>query len=396
MINNRTTYYKVKKTEESETYNFEFKKDKYIIPYKLQFFADDSGGEKTEEASPKKISDAREEGQVAKSVEFVSGITLIVFFVSLKILLGYLGENFIGCFHQYYNYIELLAKEEVSTPLVGAVLQQMGINILKITLPIILIIFSVVLFTNIIQVQLKVTTKPLSPKLSSLSPISGFKRMFSKDKIVSLIRDIVKVIIIIYVAYNELISKLPAIFGLYDLEFYQATVLTGDIIINLGIKIGITYLIIGVLDFIYQKFKFKRDLRMTKQEVKEEFKQTEGNPQIKNMQKSRMREVSARRMMQDVPEADVIITNPTHFAVAIKYEAEAAGAPVLLAKGADHLANKIKDLAKESKVPIVENKPLARMLYYNVEIGDEIPPELYELTAQVLAYVYSLDGEGLS
>ena len=160
------------------------------------------------------------------------------------------------------------------------------------------------------------------------------------------------------------------------------------VIINAGLKISLVYLVIGLADFIYQKYRFNEDMKMTKQEVKDEYKNTEGDPQIKGRQRRKMQEVSQKRMMQDVPKADVVITNPTHFAVALKYEAEVSSAPVVLAKGEDYLAQKIKEVARENKIEIVENKPLARMLYHNVDVGAEIPPELYQAVAEVLAAVY--------
>lgn len=175
---------------------------------------------------------------------------------------------------------------------------------------------------------------------------------------------------------------------MYDLGLNQAVALVGTLIINTGIKISIVYLVIGLADFIYQKHKFNEDMKMTKQEVKDEYKNTEGDPQIKGRQRRKMQEVSQKRMMQDVPKADVVITNPTHFAVALKYEAKVSSAPVVLAKGEDYLAQKIKEVARENKIEIVENKPLARMLYHNVDVGAEIPPELYQAVAEVLAAVY--------
>ena len=170
----------------------------------------------------------------------------------------------------------------------------------------------------------------------------------------------------------------------------QAIMLCGTVIINAGLKISLVYLVIGLADFIYQKYRFNEDMKMTKQEVKDEFKNTEGNPEIKGRQRQRMREASRSRMMQDVPKADVVITNPTHFAVAIKYDAETSKAPVVLAKGEDYLAQKIKEAAREHHIEIVENKPLARMLYANVDIGQEIPPELYQAVAEILAMVYNM------
>ena len=168
----------------------------------------------------------------------------------------------------------------------------------------------------------------------------------------------------------------------------------GTIVINTGVKISIVYLLIGFADYIYQKHKFKEDMKMTKQEVKDEYKQSEGDPHVKGQIKQKMREASRRRMMQELPQADVVITNPTHLAVAVKYDREnSKAAPIVIAKGADYLAGKIKEVAREHDIEIVENKPLARMLYYNVEIGMEIPPELYQMVAEVLAYVYRLKGK---
>ncbi|MCR5153519.1 MAG: EscU/YscU/HrcU family type III secretion system export apparatus switch protein, partial [Lachnospiraceae bacterium] len=240
---------------------------------------------------------------------------------------------------------------------------------------------------------LKVTGKPLQPKLSKLNPLKGFKKIISKDKIFELIKAAFKILIIFYVAYSTLKGEVDKLKILYNLTLMQSIKLITDIVINMGLKISFFYFILGLADFIYQKMKFKKDMRMTKQEVKDEYKNTEGNPQIKGRIKSKMREVSMRRMMQKLPEADVVITNPTHFACALKYDKEKSKAPVLIAKGADHLAQKIKDVAKEHNIPIVENKPLARMLYSNVDIDSEIPSELYKMTAEVLAYVYQLKGE---
>ena len=161
-------------------------------------------------------------------------------------------------------------------------------------------------------------------------------------------------------------------------------------IIGAGLKISLVYLVVGIADFIYQKYRFNEEMKMTKQEVKDEYKNTEGNPEVKGRQRQRMREASRRRMMQDVPKADVVITNPTHLSVAISYDSETAKAPVVLAKGEDYLAMKIREIAKENQIEIVENKPLARMLYANVEIGNEIPPELYQAVAEILAMVYNM------
>lgn len=226
-----------------------------------------------------------------------------------------------------------------------------------------------------------------------MNPVSGFKKIFSIDKLVTLVVEVLKIFVIVYIAYNTLKDEWDTLLILYDIDLFQAIALLGDLVINLGIRIGMFFLIIGVVDYLYQKFKFKKDMRMTKQEVKDEFKHSEGDPKIKQKIRARMMQASQRRMMQNLPEADVVITNPTHLAAAIKYDRDTSEAPILIAKGADYLANKIKEVAKENKIEVVENKPLARMLYYNVEVGAEIPPELYQMTAEVLAYVYNLKGK---
>ena len=243
---------------------------------------------------------------------------------------------------------------------------------------------------SIVQVGWKVSTKPMKPELSKFNPINGFKRMFSKDSVFELVKSIIKIGLIAYMAYASIRDHQNELFILYDLELKQAVALVGGLVIDVGFKISLVYLIVGIADFVYQKHKFNEDMKMTKQEVKDEFKNTEGDPQIKGRQRRKMQEVSQKRMMQDVPKADVVITNPTHFAVALRYDTKESTAPVVVAKGADYVAQKIKEIAKDNKIEIVENKPLARMIYHNVDLGAEIPPELYQAVAEVLAYVYRL------
>lgn len=276
----------------------------------------------------------------------------------------------------------------LSVQAVAGLIASVTLKSLLIMLPFMAFGFVVTLLVSIVQVGWKVSTKPMKPELSKLNPLNGFKRIFSKDSLFELVKSILKIVIIIYIAYTSIKDNANDLFALYDLGLNQAVALVGTLIINTGIKISIVYLVIGLADFIYQKHKFNEDMKMTKQEVKDEYKNTEGDPQIKGRQRRKMQEVSQKRMMQDVPKADVVITNPTHFAVALKYEAKVSSAPVVLAKGEDYLAQKIKEVARENKIEIVENKPLARMLYHNVDVGAEIPPELYQAVAEVLAAVY--------
>jgi flagellar biosynthetic protein FlhB len=362
------------------------------LPYNLQWFAKDGdGGEKTEPATQKKLTDARKEGKVAKSKEFTSAFDLIVLFLVLKIFVSYVGERLIGVFtYVYANMADFLKVNRgyLSTKAISTLMISMILKWLLIVLPFFLFGIAITLIISIFQVGWKVSTKPMEPKLSKFNPINGFQRIFSKDSLFNLLLCIVKIILIAITAYTCIKDKQDELFILYSISLKQAIALIGDIIINTGLRISIVYMIVGIADFIYQKWKFKDEMKMTKQEVKDEYKNTEGDPQIKGRQRRKMQEASQRRMMQDVPKADVVITNPTHLAVALKYDAETNRAPILLAKGEDYLAQKIKEAARENHIEIVENKPLARMIYHNVEIGAEIPPELYQSVAEVLAMVY--------
>ena len=356
--------------------------------YNLQFFGE--GGDKTEKATPKKLDDARKEGRVARSSDLINGFMLLLMFFVLKLFGGIMANLFLDSFVKYYNKASDISMEVFDVKQAVNLSNEIVIDIVIASLPVLIGSFVVALVGNIVQVGWKVTGKPLKPKLDRLNPIGGFKRMFSQEKVVELIKSILKVLAIALVAYNEVKDRWKFILNLYDFEFMQAVLNIFDIVLDVGIKISVIFVIIGLADFGYQKWKHLHDLRMSKQEVKDEMKRSEGDPQIKGQIRQKMREGARRRMMQDLPKADVVITNPTHFAVAVKYDKETAEAPYVLAKGADYVAANIKEIAKQNNIEIVENKPLARMLYYNVEIGDQIPPELYQMVAEVLAYVYSV------
>ena len=362
--------------------------------YNLQFFAKEGpGGEKTEEATSKKLNDARGEGQVAKSQELIMALQLIGLFLVLKILVSWIGNSFLEVYKSIYGSMSTLLSDEFNINIVHSLLIFSIKKFFIIALPVFVVAFIVAFFGNLVQVKWKPTLKPLKPKFNKFNPVSGFKKLFSKDKIIELIKQIGKLLIIAYVVYDALKDQWGMLVNMYSLSLYGSIALIGNTVIHLGLKISVLFLLIALFDYWYQKHKFKKDMKMTKQEVKDEYKQTEGDPHIKGKIRQKMREVSQRRMMNDVPEADVVITNPTHLAVAIKYDRENSEAPIVVAKGADYLAQKIKEVAKESEVEIVENKPLARMLYYNVEIGNEIPGELYQMVAEVLAYVYGIKGK---
>lgn len=363
----------------------------YKWRYNLQQFAKEGpGGEKTEAATPKKLKDAREEGQVAKSMDLITAFMLLGMFLGLKLFVGYIGTGFLECFKKYYGSIEEVVNEQFTINTMSTLLQDGIVKILLIAFPLIIISVVVAIMLNVAQVKWVVTAKPLKPKFSKFNPISGFKRMFSKDKVMELLKSVAKVAVLTYVVYDTLKEKYNILFDFYFYSLAKAVTTIGSLIISLGIKISFCFLIIAMIDYFYQKHKFSEDMKMTKQEIKDEYKNSEGDPQIKGKIKARMREASQRRMMQALPEADVVITNPTHLAVALKYDRETSTAPVVIAKGADYLAQKIKEVARQHEIEIVENKPLARMLYYNVELEQEIPPELYQAVAEILAYVYGM------
>lgn len=360
----------------------------------LQLFAKDGpGGEKTEPASGKKLNDARKEGQTAKSKELINSVSLFAMFLALKVYISSLGTGFMEYFEEVYGSFSLITKDFILSEKLNLVMAALGNAFKKIMLssiPFMLVAMIVGFIMNIVQQKWMITSKPLQPKLSKLSPLSGFKRIFSTKQLVELLKNIAMVAIIALIVYNTLKDKYTLLYMFYRMSLSEAIYVIGDIIISTGMKISAFFLIVGFVDLVYQRYKFKEDMKMTKQEVKDEFKNTEGDPTIKGQIRRKMQEASRRRMMQSLPEADVVITNPTHFAVALKYDADSGRAPYVIAKGADYLAFQIKDKARAYDIEIVENKPLARLLYHNVEVGDEIPQELYQAVAEVLAAVYRI------
>ncbi len=295
-----------------------------------------------------------------------------------------------------YNRIPVICKLNGGTSPMGDIsvlLRTVMLRLLIILLPVLLIGFAVAFVSDLFQVKWRPTSKPLQPKFSKLNPLNGIKKIFSAQSLVELVKSVAKILLIALVTYSYIKKKSGLLYALYDMSMMQAVNLIGETVIELGIRISAIYMIIAGADFMYQKYKFKNDMKMTKQEVKEEYKNAEGDPEIKGKIKARMREASQRRMMQAIPKADVVITNPTHYAVAIRYDTEVAPAPIVVAKGSDYLAQKIKQIARENNVEIVEDKPLARMLFANVDVDKQIPPELYQAVAEILAMVYHAQGK---
>ena len=247
---------------------------------------------------------------------------------------------------------------------------------------------------NVLQTGFMYSTKALSPKLERISPVAGFKRIFSKRTLIDLFKALIKIAILGYVAYTEFKSRIDEFPALMTQEVRFSAASFAQTAISVAFKLAIALAIFAPFDYLYQRWKYNKDLMMTKQEIKDEYKLTEGDPKVKGKIAQKQREMSRMRMMQAVKDADVIITNPTHYAIALSYKEEKNSAPIVVAKGKDYLAQKIKERARECSVEIVENRPLARALFFFCEVGDEVPEDLYKAVAEVLAYVYRMKKGG--
>ena len=350
--------------------------------FDLQRFAD---GDKTEEPTAKKREDAAKKGQVGKSQEVSTAFVLLIGFFVIRALWERIYTNIA----EYTIYIFGHLNQTIDVETILNLFIGMVMVLTKTAFPIMLAVMIVGLAVNIAQAGWHLNTEKLEPKIDNLNPINGFGRLFSKRSLVELVKSLLKIAIIGFFIYNYLKDE---IFTMPQFIFYDlATSLSkiSEIIFGLVFQVIGVIMILAFADLAYQKWQTTQDLKMTKQEVKDEFKQVEGDPQIKGKIRQKQRQMAMSRMMQEVPKADVIVTNPTHFAVALKYE-KGMVAPQVIAKGADFVAQKIKSIGRENDVPLVENRPLARALYASAEVGDFVPRELYQSVAEVLAYVYRL------
>lgn len=349
------------------------------------------GQEKTEDATRKRLDDGRERGQVSKSMDITTSAVLLlgglsVFVFGIPLINNYMSfmthilQNSSQMTINYENFISYYPK------IIG--------YIAGLILPVILIIFFIVLTSEVSQVGLKVAWKKFS-EFEDLKKIfkigAGLKKIFfSSRSIFELAKNFAKIILLGSVILTTLYGNFEEVLSMVEKPYMEIGLLMSSLALEILLKMGIVYIIIAISDFIYQRWKFKEDMKMTKQEVKDEHKQMEGDPKVKGQFRSLMRQRVRKAMISSVAEADVVITNPTHFAVAIKYDQSKMFAPKVIAKGADFIALQIREKAKENNVIIYEEPPLARALFYNVEINQEIPENLFKAVAEVLAYVYSL------
>ncbi len=345
--------------------------------------------EKTEPATPKRRREAREKGQIPKSRELVTALLLIVVFWSIKTFANWIFGDLMRVVQDGFVFPKDLDSEFTIVNMTVISFKKI-LAFGKIMAPILAAAVLVSLIANYMQVGVIFTIKPLTPNLNKLNPLEGFKRLFSRNASVEFLKSLFKIVIIGYFIYDYLFKNYIVIPDLIGMDLKQTSQYIADALYNIGIRAGVVLFILAVFDFTFQYFEHERTLKMTKQEIKDEYKQTEGNPQIKGRIREKQRAMAMKRMMSEVPKADVIITNPTHFAIAIKYDAEVSEAPLVIAKGKDLIAKQIREKALEHKIPIVENPPLAQTLFKTVEIGQSIPSDLYKAVAEVLAYVYNL------
>lgn len=357
-----------------------------MLKLNLQLFAQ----EKTEKATPKKKQDSRKKGQVAKSMEIPGALILLFVFIAMLLFGDYFSSRIFSLFKigltEYIHW-------DVTHVNVVTMFQQLIFGGIMFLLPIFIIAVILGIVGNYAQIGFLFTGQPLKPELKKINPIEGAKRIFSIRSLVEFFKSIAKMAAIGTIVLITLWNERTNILSLSQLPLEHALSYTANLVVTLGVQIGLLFLFIAFLDYLYQRYDHEKKLRMSKQEIKDEHKKSEGDPLVKSRIRDKQRQMAMMRMMQEVPNADVVITNPTHFAVALRYDAKEMEAPIVLAKGADYVAFRIRERAKEHNVMIMENKPLARALYDQVEIGQAIPADLFQAVAEILAYVYKLKGK---
>ncbi len=344
--------------------------------------------EKTEEPTPKRKRELREKGQVAKSTEISSVLVLIVGLMVLRIAGPWFFRNvseMMVVIFEHLNKIEVNQNNVVTYTKTGL------FYMFKVTAPVIFSILVIAVTANILHIGPLLALKAIEPKFSKINPVKGFTNLFSMKSMFNLLKNILKLVIVAAIAYVILKNEIEEILILGDAGVGGIFKVMVSIGFKIGMYIAIALLILAVFDLLYQRYSHDQQQKMTVQEVKEERKQSEGDPQLKARIRQLQTEMAKRRMMQEVPEATVVVTNPTFIAIAIKYEMETMETPVIVAKGKRAVAEKIRETAKEHDIPIVEDKPLARGLYDVVEPGDEIPQEFFASVAEILAYIYKLN-----
>lgn len=351
--------------------------------FDLQRFAE----EKTERATPQRRREAHQEGRFPRSQDLTASVALVGILMALKAF----GPSIWTKWQDLMSYdLTHLNQQQLNPDNVRALFVTWVGAFTGLLAPLLVVALLLGSLTAFAQVGPVFLTKGLVPDLSRISLVNGFTRMFSLRSSVEAAKSTLKLVVVGSIVYLSIQSMVPKLQGLATAEIGALPTLVGQLAFQIAMEISVVMLILSIFDFAYQRFDFERSIRMSRQEIKDEHKQQEGDPQIKSKIRQRGRALAMRRMMQDVKKADVIVTNPTHFAVALQYDSTSMTAPVVVAKGQDEIARKIRETAEDALIPLVENKPLAQALYRTVEIGAIVPSDLYQAVAEVLAYVYRL------
>ncbi|MBN1106939.1 MAG: flagellar biosynthesis protein FlhB [Deltaproteobacteria bacterium] len=347
---------------------------------------EESYQDKTEPATPRRREEARKKGEAAKSRELASIAVLSAGVLYLFFAGKYLSQDLAGLMERTFLEIPVFKSGDTNVVVYGLRCVR---EYLWMILPIMGVLCVIAVLVNYVQTGFLWSVEPLAPKASKIDPIQGIQRILSKRSLVEMGKSVAKILIVGWAAYSTLRDEFDHMVPLLYMDKVQIFTTLGETSLKVVLRCCWVIAILAVLDYLYQKWEFEQKMKMTKQEVKDEFKQTEGDPMVKSRIRSIQREMARRRMMEEVPKADVVITNPTHLAVALQYDAAAMGAPRVVAKGANKVAFRIRDVAQENHVPVIENRKLAQNLY-KIPIGEEIPSEFYKAVAEILAYVYRI------
>lgn len=355
--------------------------------------AQGEGGEKTEKATPKRRSDERKKGNVFQSRDVTTILTLVAGFFIIRVFVGSFLERLQELYRrQVYRINDI---PQLDTTVVMALFRELATLVATTLLPALFLIGLLAVLTVGFQTRWIWSTEQLKFKWERINPIKGFQRLLSLRSLVELTKSIIKIVVIIWLLYGKVMGTLEFLPLMMDWDLMQAARFVGKEIIGLILTVGVAFGAVAAIDYLYQWWEYEKSIKMTKQEIKDEYKQMEGDPQIKSRRRQKQREYAMARMMQAVKEADVVVRNPTHFAVALKYDLERDMAPIVLAKGQDHIALRIVAEAEAHSVPTVENKTLARSLYELTQIDEMIPPELFAPVAELLAWLFSQRQKGM-
>jgi flagellar biosynthetic protein FlhB len=347
-------------------------------------------GDKTEAPTAKRREQAREEGSVARSADLTAAALLIGGLVLLKWYGGGLMSAMSAVVRHMLGESSLASLDSSSA---GESIPAMLAIVGRAMLPLFLGIVIIAIVANVAQVGFHISPAKLRPNLGALNPLRGLGRLFKGNSLVHLMLGVLKLALVTLAAYSAVHGRIAQIIAIQNLSQTEMLQLGGEVLFSIGIRVGLVLLILAVLDYAWQRWELEKSLKMTKQEVKDEMRNMEGDPKLKQRRRQVAMQIAQRKLKKDVPTADVVVTNPTEFAIALKYDSATMHAPRVIAKGQGLIAQRIREIAIEAGVPILERKPLARALYKLVEVGQEIPEEFYSAVAEILAYVYELTGK---